>query len=71
MKGQKFFNSLPKEVRGISDCSVKRFKTGLDKFHGSVPNEATLPDVEPPNTIPAQLELTNRVARGRSRREAP
>ena len=63
----KIFNLLPKEVRVITDCTVNTFKTGLDGFLGSVPDESPVPGYtarcRTANSIPAQVELMNRDAR--------
>ena len=35
----KLFNALPKEIRNITECPVDAFKSQLDKFLGTVPDE--------------------------------
>ncbi|KAK4312705.1 hypothetical protein Pmani_015890 [Petrolisthes manimaculis] len=41
--GPKSFNSLPKEVRSVTGCSVDNFKSGLDKFLYTIPDEPPVP----------------------------
>ncbi len=41
--GPRIFNSLPKAVRCITNCSDKKFKTGIDKFLMTLPDEPALP----------------------------
>ena len=37
------FNSLPKELRNITDVSVEYFKTQLDKFLSKIPDQPNVP----------------------------
>ncbi|KAK3871524.1 hypothetical protein Pcinc_023332 [Petrolisthes cinctipes] len=38
-EGPNVFNALPKEVRNTTGCPVENFKSGLDKFLWTVPDE--------------------------------
>ena len=38
-EGPKTFNALPKSLRDTTGCPVERFKSGLDKFLSTVPDE--------------------------------
>ncbi|XP_050691060.1 uncharacterized protein LOC126982828 [Eriocheir sinensis] len=58
----KIFNALPKEVRGITGCSVDRFKAALDRFLRAVPDEPPVPGYTAvcraaSNSIPDQVRL--------------
>ena len=39
MQGPKLFNSLPKDLRNIKNCSKEVFKRKLDKYLSTVPDE--------------------------------
>ena len=39
VNGPRLFNSMPKSIRNITDCSVDSFKAALDKHLASVPDE--------------------------------
>ena len=58
-EGPKIFNSLPKEVRDISDCPPAKFKAGLDKFLETVPAEPPVQGYtsrcRTSNTLPDQV----------------
>ena len=43
IKGAKLFNLLPREIRGMDGVSVERFKSGLDDWLSSVPDQPTIP----------------------------
>ena len=62
-------------MRGITDCTVNTFKTGLDRFLGLVSDEPSVPDYtarcRTSNSIPTQLELINRDARVGSSAQSP
>ena len=66
-EGPKIFNSLPKEVIDIADCTMNTFKIVLDRFLGSVPDEPPVPGYtaryRTSTSMPAQVELMNRDAR--------
>ena len=66
-EGPKIFNALPKELRSITSSPVEKFKSGLDKFLGTIPDEPPVPGYtarcRTPNTIPNQVALKNRDAR--------
>ena len=66
-EGPKIFNALPKEVRNITGCPVEKFKSGLDKFLWTVPDEPPVPGYtagcRTSNTIPDQVSLKDREAR--------
>ena len=65
--GPKIFNTLPKEVRSITGCTVDRFKSGLDKFLRTVPDEPAVPGYtaicRSSNSVPDQVDLMNRDTR--------
>ena len=42
VKGVRLFNSLPQEIRDISSDKVQKFKSALDKFLSTVPDEPTV-----------------------------
>ena len=66
-EGPKLFNSLPKEVRNITRCPVKKFKSGLDKELRKVPDQPPVPGYtarcRTSNSIPDQVALQSRDAR--------
>ena len=39
----KLFNLLPREIRGMDGVSVEKFKSGLDDWLSSVPDQPTIP----------------------------
>ena len=41
--GQRLFNALPQDIRNVTACSVDIFKSKLDKFLRSVPDEPQIP----------------------------
>lgn len=41
--GARLFNSLPKHTRSLSSCSLEVFKSSLDKFLSSLPDEPLIP----------------------------
>ena len=43
VRGQRLFNTLPKEVRDITGCEVETFKRELDKYLRGVPDEPQIP----------------------------
>ncbi|KAK3863854.1 hypothetical protein Pcinc_030407 [Petrolisthes cinctipes] len=65
--GPKSFNALPKEVRSVTGCSVDNFKSGLDKFLYTIPDEPPVPGYtarcRTSNTIPDQVTLQDWDAR--------
>ncbi|KAK3863703.1 hypothetical protein Pcinc_030551 [Petrolisthes cinctipes] len=65
--GPKSFNTLPKEVRSVTGCSVDNFKSGLDKFLYTIPDEPSVPGYtarcRTSNTIPHQVTLQDWDAR--------
>ena len=62
--GPKSFNALPKEVRNITGCSVGKFKSGLDKFLSTIPDEPPVQGYtarcRTSNSIPDQVALKDR-----------
>ncbi|KAG0713115.1 RNA-directed DNA polymerase from mobile element jockey [Chionoecetes opilio] len=66
-EGPKIFNSLHKNVRNITGCSVNTFKYGLDKILRTVPDKPPVPGYtakcRTSNTIPDQVALLDRDAR--------
>ena len=42
VKGGRLFNLLPKEIRDLNDVSVETFKSDLDKWLTTVPDQPTL-----------------------------
>ena len=63
----KIFNAPPKELRTITGCPVENFKSSLDKFLWTIPDEPPVPGCTARcrilNTIPDQVALRNRDAR--------
>ena len=45
--GPRLFNSLPKYIRGIKNCSVLEFKEKLDELIGRVPDEPKISGLMP------------------------
>ena len=43
IRGPQLFNTLPPEVRNVTNCSVEEFKTELDRFLSNVPDEPQIP----------------------------
>ena len=43
VKGARFFNLVPKEVRNLSGVSVDTFKSGLDDWLSGIPDQPTIP----------------------------
>ena len=43
VKGPQLFNSIPADLRNLSNCSVDIFKRALDKFLAEVPDEPLIP----------------------------
>ena len=43
IRGPKLFNTLPRELRNMTGCSVESFKSQLDKYLRSVPDEPQVP----------------------------
>ena len=50
----KLLNSLPREIRNISGCSVEKFKEALDQFLEGVPDE---PKVSGADYTPGACDL--------------
>ena len=42
-EGPRLFNALPKQVRDVRGCPVEKFKSGLDKFLRTLPDEPPVP----------------------------
>ena len=65
--GPKSFNALPLEVRNMSGCSADKFKSGLDRFLSTVPDEPPVPGYtarcRTSNSIPDQVALKDRDTR--------
>ena len=60
--GPKLFNSLPKEVREITGCQAERFKSALDRFLSTLPDEPPVPGYTSrcratSNALPDQVNL--------------
>ena len=67
-EGPRIFNSLPKHVRNTTGCTVEKFKTSLDKFLATLPDEPPVPSYTAncraaSNSIPDQADLKFRDAR--------
>ena len=66
-QGSQIFNTLPKEVREVTICGVEKFKTALDKFLKTVPDEPPVPGYtargRTSNSLPDQVSLSMRDAR--------
>ncbi|KAG0714231.1 Death-associated protein kinase 2 [Chionoecetes opilio] len=62
--GPRTFNVLPKEVRGVSGCSVDKFKAAPDRFLRTLPDEPPVPGYtahcRAPNSIVDQVDLLHR-----------
>lgn len=43
VKGPRLFNTIPEEIRNLSGCSVTTFKTHLDKYLDTIPDQPRLP----------------------------
>jgi hypothetical protein len=43
VQAPRLFNSLPAHIRNITGCTVDSFKTELDKYLGSIPDEPQIP----------------------------
>ena len=43
VRGAKLFNLLPQEVRNLDNVTVDMFKSNLDSWLGSVPDQPTIP----------------------------
>ena len=56
--GPKLFNSLPKDLRNMTNCSIDEFKSILDGFLGLVPDEPKSPGLTP-GAIAANAIATN------------
>ena len=39
VRGQKLFNILPKHLRDIKDCTKETFKSALDRYLSTIPDE--------------------------------
>ena len=39
VNGAQLFNAMPKEIRNLSNVSLKRFKSALDKYMAQIPDE--------------------------------
>ena len=44
-KGPRLFNSIPQNIRNLTDCDVTTFKGALDKFLLSLPDQPLLPNM--------------------------
>ena len=44
VKGARLFNLLPPEIRNIDSQNVNTFKSQLDQFLASIPDQPTIPD---------------------------
>ena len=62
-EGPKIFNSLPKEVRGITGCTVEKFKSGLDRFLSAVPDHPPVPGYTARYRAPPTLYPTKWLSR--------
>ena len=59
--GPRLFNSLPKDIREMTGCTIEAFKRSLDKFLQRLPDEPPIPHGPAPrgarsNSIPDQLQ---------------
>ena len=43
LRGPRIFNSLPRRVRDLSGCKVDAFKSALDRYLASVPDQPLIP----------------------------
>jgi len=65
--GPKIFNSLPRKIRDITDCSVDKFKSQLDNYIMTIPDQPPVPGYTslcraPTNSLPDQASLQFRDA---------
>ena len=44
-KGPRLFNCLPKDIRGLTKCTVAVFKAKLDKFLSTLPDQPLIPSM--------------------------
>ena len=44
-KGPRLFNSLPRDIRDLQNCSTDTFKRALDRYLATVPDEPLLPSL--------------------------
>ena len=63
-EGPRIFNTLPKEVRDITCCTAEKFKSSLDKFLWTVPDQPPVPGYtarcRTSNALPDQVALKTR-----------
>ena len=50
--GPKLFNSMPKRIRDMRNCSIADFKLALDEVLTVVPDEPNVPGLNPSITTP-------------------
>ena len=63
VKGGRLFNLLPQELRQLEGCSVHSFKTNLDTWLRTVPDQPTIPGRQRAamsNSLIDQVKLVNR-----------
>ena len=46
--GPRLFNSLPKSIRNLTNCTVDQFKARLDKFLTCIPDQPLVGELIPP-----------------------
>ena len=67
-KGPRLFNSLPKEIRNLTNCGLTTFKGVLDRFLSSLPDQPLIPSMVQHRTCDSNsiVDWINRRRRNRS-----
>ena len=75
VRGQKLFNILPKHLRDIKDCTKETFKSALDRFLSTIPDEPHIQGYvqmrrAESNSLLHMIKVSNSVAESIARVEA-
>ena len=72
--GPRLFNSMPAKIRNLKNCSIDEFKSSLDKYLASIPDEPKLQgyiptasdqfSVQPSNSLVDQIRRRNKTSTG-------
>ena len=57
IKGPRLFNCLPKQIRNTTNVTVDKFKSQLDKFLATIPDEPLIPGYTQYRKIPTNSLL--------------